>query len=220
MKEENNKTCNYLESDRNFQENADTISEAAFQYAEKKDGEYTLEDYYNLPDERRVELIDGVFYDMAAPSIIHQVGGLDIFRQLSDYVESQNGSCLVLASPLDVQLDCDEWTMLQPDVVVICDWDKVQNRCIYGAPDLVIEILSPSTMRRDQTIKMNKYRNAGVREYWMIDLKQKRVIVYDFENQKPPVIYGMKEPVPVQIYGGDCRIRFDRMLDKINRLEL
>ena len=71
--------------------------------------------------------------------------------------------------------------MVQPDVVIVCDRDKIEDRCIYGAPDFVIEVLSKSTRKKDTVIKLNKYMNAGVREYWMIDSAQKKVIVYDFE---------------------------------------
>ena len=83
-------------------------------------------------------------------------------------------------APVDVQLDCDDKTMVEPDVIILCDRSKDINRCIYGAPDFVAEVLSKSTRRKDIGVKTYKYANAGVREYWMIDPKDMKVIVYTF----------------------------------------
>ncbi|MCD7832577.1 MAG: Uma2 family endonuclease [Lachnospiraceae bacterium] len=196
----------------------DMIGERAFSYAWKHQGDYTLEDYYALPDDQRSELIDGVIYNMSAPTITHQIAVSQIVRQLADYVDTQKGSCLVLPSPMDVQLDCDERTMLQPDVVVVCDWNKVTDRCVYGAPDLVMEILSPSTERKDQIVKTEKYRKAGVREYWMIDIERKRVVVHDFSGNHSPVIYDADQGIPVQIFDRNCLIEFGEIFVKVKRL--
>ena len=116
----------------------------------------------------------------------------------------------MIPSPVDVQLDCDEKTMVQPDVVVVlCDRSKVIRRCIYGAPDLVVrDTLSPSTRQKDVTIKLNKYIAAGVREYWIIDPDQCQVLVYDFSAAIYPVIYGFDAKIPVAIWDGDCVIDF------------
>lgn len=130
----------------------DILREPQAQYNYHRQGEYTLEDYYALPDDQRVELIDGVFYVMEAPTVTHQYGLMDVCIQLETYIRSQNGTCLALPSPVDVQLDCDDRTMVEPDIVVVCDWDKIINRCIYGAPDLVMEVLSPSTLRKDECV--------------------------------------------------------------------
>ena len=80
--------------------------------------------------------------------------------------------------PVDVQLDCDNRTMLQPDVFVTCNKDKLKKRNVYGAPDFVVEILSPSTRRKDMTIKKEKYKKAGVREYWMVDIDNEKIQQY------------------------------------------
>ena len=93
------------------------------------------------------------------------------------HVLDKKGACLPMISPIDVQLDCDDKTMVEPDVVIVCDRDKIINRCIYGVPDFIIEVLSKSTKKKDSVIKLNKYLNAGVREYWMIDPMKKKVIV-------------------------------------------
>ena len=185
------------------------------QPAEKRQGEYTLKDYYALPDERRVELIDGVIYDMAAPSSVHQLISAEICHMLRNEIEKRNGSCLPFAAPVDVQLDCDDRTMVQPDVLVICDRSKVIQRCIYGAPELIIEILSPSTRKKDMQLKAYKYANAGVREYWLIDPDAKKVLVYDFEHEAMPAVYGFDAQIPVTIFGADFIIDFSKVHEYI-----
>lgn len=185
---------------------------------EKQPGSYTLEDYYRLPDDQRVELIDGYFYDMSAPTTAHQIICGLLHARLLAYVSSKKGPCLPLVSPVDVQLDCDDRTMVQPDVLVVCDLDKVINRCVYGAPDFVIEILSPSTRKKDLTLKLNKYINAGVREYWLIDPQHRSVLVYDFTADPWPTLYGFDAKIPVAIWGGDCVIDFQEIDDAIRFL--
>ena len=198
-------------------ENPFMVSEPAFQYQVKKQGEYTLEDYYQIPDDQRVELIDGVIYDMAAPTSIHQIIAGHFYAQLLSYVMSKKGKCMPMISPLDVQLDCDNKTMVQPDVVVVCDRDKIIKRCVYGAPDLVVEVLSPYTKKKDMTLKMHKYANAGVKEYWLIDPDKKKNIVYNFIKDDYS-IYGFDSIIPVAIWDGDCQIDFNVILEAIQFL--
>lgn len=181
-------------------------------YGERKQGSYTLEDYYALPDDQRVELIDGAFLVMEAPTAIHQLIAGEMHRQIANFIYDNDGTCIPLISPFDVQLDRDEKTMVQPDVGVLCDREKLKKKVIYGAPDFVLEVLSPSTRRKDGTIKLSKYCSAGVREYWLIDPDRKKLVVYDFENDQLPAIYGMEKPVPVMIFGGKLEIHFDRIL--------
>ena len=93
----------------------------------KKQGEYTLDDYYALPEERRVELIDGVIYDMSAPTFVHQhVSGV-VYSLILKYIEKKGGSCLPMYSPVDVRLDSDNRTMVQPDVLILCDKSQSAN---------------------------------------------------------------------------------------------
>ena len=213
--------CGDSRSSLSFSEelaHAGQVGETGTAWQTKRQGEYTLADYYQIPDERRVELIDGVIYNMSTPSCDHQlIAGL-IYARLLAHVSSRKGTCLPMISPVDVQLDCDEKTMVQPDVVVVCDRSKVIRRCIYGAPDLVIEILSPSTRRKDVTIKLHKYLAAGVREYWIIDPDQCRVLVYDFSSEIYPVIYGFDAKIPVAIWDGDCVIDFQEVYAYIHFL--
>lgn len=180
-------------------------------------GEYTLQDYYALPDDRRVELIDGIFYDMTSPSTLHQhIAGL-VYRWISEFIEESDGDCFPFIAPIDVQLDRDVKTMIQPDVIVVCDPKKVKHFGIYGAPDFVLEVLSKSTRKRDITLKLTKYMEAGVREYWAIDTDRRILIVYLAEEDAVPHIYPLQGEVGVQIYEGRLRIdleKIDRGIDK------
>ena len=130
------------------------LRESPAPYRVKKQGEYTLEDYYAIPDERRVELIDGEIFDMAAPSALHQMilGELHVlFRQCAN---EHGHPCRVFLSPCDVRLDNDDKTMVQPDLFVLCREFDIKNRCIDGAPDLTVEILSDSTLDPNVTRQM------------------------------------------------------------------
>lgn len=151
--------------------------------AQKKESWKTVADMEALPESTRAELIDGVIYDMAAPTIAHQriVGFLTV--EISLYIRSKGGKCEVFPAPFDVQLDKDEYTLVQPDISVICDKDKLSNgkRCI-GAPDWVIEVVSPSSDTSDYKLKLFKYQAAGVREYWIIDPDAERISVFRFES--------------------------------------
>lgn len=168
--------------------------------------EHTVDDYYMLPEEKRVELIDGVFYDMASPSLKHQIISMQISVAFAEYIRKKQGKCIVFTAPVDVQLDCDMKTMVQPDIILVCDKGKLLSRCVMGAPDFVLEILSPSTREKDAYLKLYKYKNAGVREYWMVDADKGRVVVYFFEEDEIPVIYGFEDMIPVRIYGGQLKI--------------
>ena len=197
----------------------DEIREAQTAYnAKKQQGEYTIEDYYALPDDKRMELIDGVFYDMAAPSNIHQIIAAQIYRYIFDFIYSQSGRCVPLIAPADVNLGKDDKTMVQPDVMVVCDRNKIQRQKINGAPDMVVEIISESTRMKDSSVKLMKYKEAGVREYWLVDPDKKLVVVYEFEHEKYPVIYGFDDVVSVGIFGSECRVNFPDIYEQIEFL--
>ena len=187
----------------------------------KAPGEYTVEDYFNLPNDQRAELIDGNFYDMATPTTIHQaIAGL-VYARILTFIEGKGGSCMPFMSPIGVQLDRDKKTIVEPDVVILCDLKKFRRRVIFGAPDFVLEVLSPSTRRKDLTLKLYKYSNAGVREYWIIDPYKSSLLVYDFANND-----GMPELMPlsgkrsVGIYGGELVIDLDEIKSLLDRLNL
>lgn len=201
-----------------FQKESSMVKESAVQYRAKKQGEYTLDDYYSIPDERRVELIDGVIYDMSSPTNIHQLLAVQIWKTIESYIRKKGGNCIPFVAPADVQLDCDDKTMVQPDVFVVCDRSKVIKRCTYGAPDLIVEILSPSTRKKDISIKLKKYIGAGVAEYWIVDPDKKTVVVYDFAHDELPAIYGFDAKVPVGLFDGECEVDFDEIFEYISFL--
>ncbi len=174
-------------------------------------GEFTLQDYYALPDDRRVELIDGIFYDMAASSTLHQhIAGL-VYRWISEFIEENDGDCIPFISPIDVQLDRSVKTMIQPDVIIVCDPKKVKHFGIYGAPDFVLEVLSKSTRKRDITLKLMKYMEAGVKEYWAVDTERRILIVYLAEEDAVPHIYSLKGRQAYRFTGDGCGLTWRRL---------
>ena len=180
-------------------------------------GKYTLKDYYALPEDKRVELIDGTFYDMSSPSTIHQhLAGL-AYHQIISWIHEKKGSCIPFISPMDVQLDMDDKTMVEPDVMIVCDPSKIKRRCIYGAPDFLMEIVSPWSKKRDYVIKQAKYALAGVREYWIIDPDRNILIQYDFEGEGIPTILPLEGEAGLNIYGGECKINLSEMAEWIDR---
>lgn len=183
------------------------IREPGTEYAYRQDG-YTLEEYYALSDDQRMELIDGAFYVMEAPSLPHQDVIFELGMCIRRFIKKRKGRCRAFVAPIDVQLDRDDKTMVQLDIVVVCDEKKLTERCIYGAPDLVIEVLSESTRKKDMTIKLDKYRKAEVREYWMADIGRQRVITYFFEDGERPGIHGMEDRIPIAVFDGKLEIDF------------
>ena len=196
----------------------DRIEEAAAMYRARQQGNYIIEDYYALPEDRRAELIDGIIYDMSSPTSVHQLIGAEIWEQLKSYIRNSKGKCVPMLAPLDVQLDCDDRTMVQPDVLVVCDRERIHMNCVYGAPDFIVEIMSKTTRKKDSILKLNKYMNAGVREYWMVDPESRKVVVYDFAHEEYPVIYGGEDKVPVGIFDGECKVDFGEIYEYMNFL--
>jgi len=187
--------------------------------AEKKNGEYTLDDYYALPDERRVELIDGVFYDMAAPAVIHQKILGELFVLFRECADAHEGECEVFVAPCDVRLDCDNKTMVQPDIFLICHPYDLGAKALDGAPDLTLEILSPATRAKDMLLKLHKYQNAGVKEYWIVDPDHDTVLVYDLRSDDfYPEKYDFDSVIPIHISDGKCSIDFSRVSSALARV--
>lgn len=164
-----------------------------------KDQFYTTEYIYSLPDGQRAELIDGQIYDMTPPRRIHQKILSFLHLEIGNYIRSKDGSCEVYPAPFAVFLDKDEYTYVEPDISVICDKSKLDEYGCNGAPDWVIEIVSPSSKQMDYFTKLFKYREAGVREYWIVDPQRNQVMVYAFEV-KDVSVYTFDEKVKAGIY--------------------
>lgn len=173
---------------------------------------YTPDDYYNLPEDVRAELIDGdLIYNQAAPSRIHQTILMELSGTIREYIRSRGGSCKVFPAPFAVQLKEDRATVVEPDISVICDKTKLTDRGCTGAPDWIIEIVSPSNSSNDYILKLNLYANFGVREYWIVDPSSEKVFVYYLESSDFSVqTYTFQDCIPVHIYQ-DLQIDFNTL---------
>jgi len=144
--------------------------------------EYTVDDIYALPEGERAELIDGKIYFMSSPSAAHQRVLGKLYRIIADYIDSKKSNCEVFLAPFAVFLNNDNKNYVEPDIFVVCDKYKLDEKGCNGAPDWVIEIVSPSSRSMDYFTKLFKYRESGVREYWTVDPQSKMIKVYNFEK--------------------------------------
>ena len=165
----------------------------------RKEEIYTTDDIYALPDGERAELIDGQIYYMAPPGRTHQGLSMFLSSTIQGHIREKGGGCEAYAAPFAVFLYDDDLNYVEPDISVICDTSKLDEKGCHGAPDWVIEIVSPSSRSMDYFTKLFKYRTAGVREYWVVDPQRKTVTVYQFE-QDQMTEYAFGESVPVGIY--------------------
>jgi len=166
-----------------------------------QDNFYTINDIYALPDGERAELIDGKIYYMAPPSRKHQTIARGLFTSINSYIKSNDGTCEPFFFFFSVFLNEDDINYVEPDICVICDHNKLTDKGCSGAPDWIIEIVSPGNRPMDYYTKLFKYRTAGVREYWIVDYERNLVIVYDFQN-KSATNYTFSDDIPVSIYPG------------------
>ena len=182
-------------------------------------GTYTLEDYRALPDDQRMELIDGYFFKMEAPSALHQELLIELAYRFKDYQKKKRPDCRVIPAPFDVQLDRDILTMLQPDISIISDRDRIVPKGCFGAPDFIVEILSGSTRAKDMYLKLAKYKNAGVHEYWMVDPEKHQVLVWDEKEGDRLEVYDLESRIPVGITDGDLEIDFREIMEELSYLQ-
>lgn len=161
---------------------------------------YTSKDYWNLPEDEHAELIDGQLYSMAPPSRIHQKLVSEFTQIIGSYIKSNSGNCEVYPSPFAVNLDAEDKDWVEPDISVICDKNKLTDRGCSGAPDLIIEVVSPGSRKMDYNLKNALYSNAGVREYWIVDPVKERTTIYHYEEDAAPIIIPFSEPITVGIY--------------------
>ena len=171
---------------------------------------YTIDDIYALPEGERAELIDGHIYYMAPPNREHQKILMELSARIFEYIRSHNGKCEVYAAPFAVYLDDTSNTYVEPDISVICNPDKMDDKGCNGAPDWIIEIVSPASKRMDYYTKLFKYRTAGVREYWIIDEIKNQIFVYNFEKGDTEQ-YTLQDSVKAGIYE-DLVIDFGKLL--------
>ncbi len=163
---------------------------------------YTIEDIYALPDGQRAELIDGRIYNMAPPARIHQKLITELVSALHQHIRNNNGDCEVYPAPFAVFLNADDKNYVEPDISVVCDKSKLTEKGCNGAPDLIMEVVSPSTQQMDYGIKLFKYRPAGVCEYWIINPVTRIVNVYDLENEERTCQYSFNDEISVCIFNG------------------
>ena len=160
---------------------------------------YTTDDIYALPEGERAELIDGQIYYLATPSRTHQRLLFSLSRKIADYIDAHQGTCEVDIAPFAVFLNNDDVNYVEPDISVICDPSKLDEKGCHGAPDWIIEIVSPTSRQMDYYKKLFKYRTAGAREYWIVDPVKELVMVYRFEKETMEQ-YTFGEDIPVGIY--------------------
>ena len=161
---------------------------------------YTIDDIYALPEGQRAELIDGRLYMMAPPIRIHQKLISQFTKIIGNYIDTRQGTCEVYPAPFAVFLNEDDMNYVEPEISVICDKGKLNDKGCNGAPDWIIEIVSPSTSRIDYGIKLFKYRSAGVREYWIVNPYKKSVMVYDLEKDEQSNQYDFDDAIYSCIY--------------------
>lgn len=186
-----------------------------------KDLRYSYDDLLNWPEEERYELYDGRAVALASPTDIHQDISGELNAQLRAFLRGK--PCKVYAAPLDVRLFEKDGetpdrvkTVVQPDIIVVCDRSKIDRHGIHGAPNLIIEILSEGTKKTDKIVKFNLYQLAGVQEYWIVDPDRRIVQVFTLEDgaYHAPEVYAARASVPVAVLPG-CVIEFARVFDLI-----
>ena len=160
----------------------------------------TMEQYEALPEDVRAEVFDGVLYNMASPSQVHQTISTELTTVINTYIRNKKGSCRVFHAPFDVKLSDSPLTIVQPDLMVVCDQNKLDGRRLNGAPDFVIEIVSPGNPSDDYIRKLYYYKNYGVREYWIVDPRRRCIVVNYFEADILNVSYTFDSIVKVNIY--------------------
>ena len=159
---------------------------------------YTITDIEALPEGERAELINGEMFMMASPTMTHQRISMHLSISFVDYIRSKGGDCEVFAAPFSLFPDESGRNYLEPNLAVLCHPDIMDNKGIHGAPDLVIEIVSPSSRFMDYLRKLNVYDRIGVREYWIVDPESQRVTVYGLEQQTVSQ-YDFSDDIPVGI---------------------
>ena len=192
---------------------AENETEAGAYPQGQPDGErrFTIADYDALPEDIRAELIEGQLYFLAAPTGIHQQIVMRIWKALDNCIEAHDMRCIAQAAPFDVQVWAGEDTIVQPDVMVFCtDPSMALKKRATTAPDFICEVLSPSTAFRDRHLKLYKYRCAGVKEVWLVSVRDQSIEVYRFiDGCDDPDRFTFSDKVPMRISEGRCEVDFE-----------
>lgn len=167
-----------------------------------REPEYTVEEYFAIANCSEYELINGRLIKKNAPAAEHQITSLQICMAFYQHILENKGGCQVIPAPFCVVLNEEDAVVVQPDVSVICDSEKLKDGCCYGAPEIVVEIVSPGNWKYDYREKLCIYDEYGVREYWIVDLERDRVLVYDFENSIGPQLMPLNEEVHSNVLSG------------------
>lgn len=175
----------------------------------------TLELYEALPKDVRAEVFDGQIYYMSSPSQEHQTISTELTTILNTYIRNKHGSCRVFHAPFDVKLNDTPLTIVQPDLMIVCDKSKLDGKRCNGAPDFIIEIVSPINPSDDYIRKLYYYKNAGVREYWIVNPRRKTITVNYFEGNILDVHYLFDSTIKVNIYD-DLYINFSEISELLN----
>ena len=162
----------------------------------------TAQDYWDLPEGVRAELIDGELWALASPSRKHQEVLSELSHGIKTHIAANAGPCKVYQAPFAVNLFADDSTFVEPDLSVICDRSKLSDRGCEGAPDFVVEVVSPSNPGLDYVTKLGLYKEAGVREYWICDPQRERTLVYQFDADATPSVYPFNVAVPSTVLPG------------------
>ena len=161
---------------------------------------YTSEDYWNLPDGVRSDLVGGQLYIRKTPHLIHANLISTLLFHISSYLRAHHPECELILGPFAVNPDQKKVNWVEPDILVTCDPSKINEHYFYGAPDWVIEVTSFDSRRMDYIIKNAIYSEAGVREYWIVDSEKEQTAVYRYEEDAAPTIYSFTQTVPVGIF--------------------
>jgi Uma2 family endonuclease len=175
----------------------------------------TIEEYESLPEDSRAEVFDGQIQYMASPSQVHQTILLELSSTLNSYVKEKRSPCKVLPAPFDVKLNDSPLTIVQPDIMIVCDKNKLDGKRCNGAPDFIIEIVSPGNSSDDYIKKLYHYKNYGVREYWIVDPSRRTIAVNYFEEDMVSIPYTFSSTVKVNIYE-DLYIDFKEIEQLLN----
>lgn len=168
-------------------------------------GPSTIEDIYALPDGIRAELIDGKLYYIPTPTRTHQKIAGEMYLAAAAHLKAYSKECEAYIAPFGVYLNGDDSLYVEPDLSIIRDTSRLSERGCMGAPDWIIEVVSAPTRKTDYAVKLNKYRESGVREYWIVDPSLRTVLTYLFDSDKnveDADLFSFDAEIPSSLFDG------------------